>query len=69
MTRKELELKICLLNLLIAIDNDIVDWRDYPNLWPAVCRADERLDLWAGTDLREVLNGLFEQLNNLQNDQ
>lgn len=69
MTAEEIRLKICLVNLLIAIDKDIVDWRDYPNLWPAISRADELLDLWAGMQLQKVLDELFEQLNKLQVDQ
>ena len=32
MTETEKLYKICILDLLIAIDEDVVDWRDHPKL-------------------------------------
>ena len=69
MTRKELELKIRLIDLLVAINKYIVDWRDYEHLFYAVTGADVILDLWAGDDLNARKRDWEEQLNNLQNDQ
>ena len=54
--------KICILELLIAIDEDVVDWRNYPKLWAAVQFADNTLDLWAGDNLKKMKEQLEEQL-------
>jgi hypothetical protein len=40
MTDTEKLYKICILDLLIAIDEDVVDWRDHPKLWTAIQKAD-----------------------------
>ena len=53
-TKKEVEYKICILDLLIAIDDDIVDWRDYRELWIAIQKADIALDIWAGMNLKQI---------------
>lgn len=53
-TKKEVEYKICILDLLIAIDDDIVDWRGYPKLWIAIQKADIALDIWAGMNLKQI---------------
>ena len=52
MTDQEKLYKICILDLLIAIDDDIVDWRDYRKLWKAIQLADTTLDIWAGDNLK-----------------
>ena len=67
MTEKELQLQLCLLDLLIAIDKDIVDWRNYPEyLYPAIRQADNILDLWAGMNLEKIRDEVQEQLNQIQ---
>jgi hypothetical protein len=53
-TKKEVEYKICILDLLIAIDDDIIDWRGYPKLWIAIQKADIALDIWAGMNLKQI---------------
>jgi len=53
-TKKETQYKIAILKLLIAIDEDIVDWRDYPKLYQAVRCADAVLDIWAGMNLKQI---------------
>ena len=53
-TKKEVEYKICILDLLIAIDEDVVDWRDCPKLWTAIQKADIALDIWAGMNLKQI---------------
>jgi len=45
MTETEKLYKICILDLLIAIDEDVVDWRDCPKLWTAIQKADIALAL------------------------
>lgn len=57
----ENQLKLCILDLLIAIDKDIVDWRNYPELWKAIRQADNVLDLWAGDNLEKIRD---EVMNN-----
>lgn len=64
MTAKELEYKIIILDLLIAIDKDIVDWRNYKHLWDAVSEADIALDLWAGMNLEQLRNEYYKQYEN-----
>ena len=54
MTETEKLYKICILDLLIAIDDDIVDWRGYPKLWIAIQKADIALDIWAGMNLKQI---------------
>ena len=54
MTETEKLYKICILDLLIAIDEDVVDWRDYPKLWTAIQKADIALDIWAGMNLKKI---------------
>jgi hypothetical protein len=54
MTETEKLYKICILDLLIAIDEDVVDWRDHPKLWTAIQKADIALDLWAGMNLKQI---------------
>jgi hypothetical protein len=54
MTETEKLYKICLLDLLIAIDDDIIDWRGYPKLWIAIQKADIALDIWAGMNLKQI---------------
>ena len=54
MTDEEKLYKICILDLLIAIDDDIVDWRGYPKLWIAIQKADIALDIWAGMNLKQI---------------
>ena len=53
-TKQETIYKIAILDLLIAIDEDIVDWRNYPKLYTAVRCADVALDLWAGMNLEQI---------------
>lgn len=65
MTKQELEYKICLLDLLIAIDEDIVDWRGYPKLWEAIRKADTALDLWAGMNLKQIRDDLLKQMERM----
>jgi len=54
MTETEKLYKICILDLLIAIDEDVVDWRDHPKLWTAIQKADIALDIWAGMNLKQI---------------
>ena len=54
MTETEKLYKICILDLLIAIDEDVIDWRDHPKLWTAIQKADIALDLWAGMNLKQI---------------
>ena len=61
-TKKEVEYKICILDLLIAIDDDIVDWRDYRKLWKAIQLADTTLDIWAGDNLKQMKAQLEKEL-------
>ena len=56
--------KLCILDLLIAIDEDVVDWRNYPKLWEAIRFADKTLDIWAGDNLKQIRDKLLEELNN-----
>ena len=53
-TKQETIYKIAILDLLIAIDEDIVDWRNFPLLYQAVRCADVALDLWAGMNLEQI---------------
>jgi hypothetical protein len=53
-TKQETIYKIKILDLLIAIDEDIVDWRNFPLLYQAVRCADVALDLWAGMNLEQI---------------
>ena len=53
-TKQETQYKIAILDLLIAIDEDIVDWRNFPKLYQAVRYADVALDLWAGMNLKKM---------------
>lgn len=62
MTNQEKLYKLCILELLIAIDEDVVDWRNYPKLWNAVRFADETLDVWAGMDLKQMKKELEGEL-------
>ena len=62
MTDQEKLYTICILELLIAIDEDIVDWRGYPKLWKAIQLADTTLNLWAGDNLKQMKAQLEEQL-------
>ena len=60
---EELKLyKLCILELLIAIDEDVVDWRNYPKLWEAIRFADTTLDLWAGDNLKQMKEQLENEL-------
>ena len=54
MTETEKLYKICILDLLIAIDEDVVDWRDHFKLWTAIQKADIALDIWAGMNLKQI---------------
>lgn len=54
--------KLCILDLLIAIDEDVVDWRNYPKLWEAIRFADTTLDIWAGDNLKQMRDKLLEEL-------
>ena len=54
MTDQEKLYKLCILELLIAIDEDVVDWRNYPKLWEAVKLADRTLDIWVGDNLKQM---------------
>ena len=54
--------KLCILELLIAIDEDAVDWRNYPKLWEAIRFADTTLDLLAGDNLKQMRDKLLEEL-------
>jgi hypothetical protein len=60
MTDQEKLYKLCILELLIAIDDDVVDWRNYPKLWGAVKLADRTLDIWAGDNLKQMKAELEE---------
>ena len=62
MTDQEKLYKLCILELLIAIDEDVVDWRDYPKLWEAIQFADKTLDIWAGDNLKQMRDKLLEEL-------
>jgi hypothetical protein len=62
MTNQEKLYKLCILELLIAIDEDVVDWRNYPKLWEAVRLADKTLDIWAGDNLKQMKAQLEEEL-------
>lgn len=62
MTDQEKLYKLCILDLLIAIDEDIVDWRNYPKLWEAVKLADRTLDIWAGDNLKQMRDELIGEL-------
>ena len=62
MTDQEKLYKLCILDLLIAIDEDIVDWRNYYKLWTAVGLADKTLDIWAGDNLKQMRDELIEEL-------
>ena len=62
MTDQEKLYKICILDLLIAIDDDIVDWRDYRKLWKAIQLADTTLNLWAGDNLKQMKAQLEKEL-------
>jgi hypothetical protein len=63
MTETEKLYKICLLDLLIAIDDDIIDWRGYPKLWIAIQKADIALDIWAGMNLKQIKQELEDEVN------
>ena len=54
--------KLCILDLLIAIDEDVVDWRNYPKLWEAIRFADTTLDIWAGDNLKQMKEQLENEL-------
>lgn len=60
--QQEIRYKICILDLLIAIDEDVVDWRNYPKLWEAIRFADNTLDIWAGDNLKQMKEKLENQL-------
>ena len=60
MTDQEKLYKLCILELLIAIEEDAVDWRNYPKLWEAVKLADRTLDIWAGDNLKQMKAELEE---------
>jgi hypothetical protein len=60
MTDQEKLYKLCILELLIAIDEDVVDWRNYPKLWEAVKLADRTLDIWVGDNLKQMKAELEE---------
>ena len=62
MTNQEKLYKLCILELLIAIDEDVVDWRNYPKLWKAIRFADTTLDLWAGDNLKQMKEQLENEL-------
>ena len=62
MTDQEKLYKICILDLLIAIDDDIVDWRNYRKLWKAIQLADTTLDIWAGDNLKQMKAQLEKEL-------
>ena len=59
---QEIRYKLCILDLLIAIDEDVVDWRNYPKLWEAIRFADNTLDIWAGDNLKQMKEKLENQL-------
>jgi hypothetical protein len=61
-THQEKRNKLCILEFLIAIDEDIVDWRGYPKLWKAIQIADTTLNLWAGDNLKQMKAQLEEEL-------
>jgi hypothetical protein len=42
--------KLCILDLLVAIDEDVVDWRKLPALSKAIKKADNSIDLWRSVD-------------------
>ena len=62
MTDQEKLYKICILELLIAVDEDIIDWRDYRKLWKAIQLADTTLDIWAGDNLKQMKAQLEKEL-------
>ncbi len=62
MTDKEKLYKLCILELLVAIDEDIVDWRNYPKLWKAIRLADNALDIWAGDNIKKMKQELENEL-------
>jgi|DEB19_MinimDraft_3_1074340.scaffolds.fasta_scaffold152569_2 hypothetical protein len=64
MTEKELQYKVIILDLLIAIDKDIIDWRNHTHLWDAIRAADVALDLWAGDNLEQIRNETHQQYLN-----
>ena len=66
--KKQLEYKLCLLDLLIAIDKDIIDWRGFPNLYPAIHQADVALDLWAGMNLEQIREQTATLLDEIEVD-
>ncbi len=56
-------IKHALINLVIAIDKDIVDWRDHTdNLAPAIHYADDMLNIHADTSLAMLLRQVEEFL-------
>ena len=38
----------------LRVDDDIVDWRGYRELWIAIQKADIALDIWAGMNLKKI---------------
>jgi len=62
MTDQEKQYKLCIFDLLIAIDEDVVDWRNYPKLWNAIKFADNTLDIWAGDNLKQMRDELIKEL-------
>lgn len=66
-SKQETEYKIAILNLLIAIDEDIVDWRNFPKLYQAVRDADIILDVWAGTDMKKLKEEAESYLHEMKN--
>ena len=62
MTDQEKLYTICILELLIAIDDDIIDWRNYPTLWKAIQLADTTLNIWAGDNLKQMKAQLEKEL-------
>ena len=62
MTDQEKLYKICILELLIAVDEDIIDWGDYRKLWKAIQLADTTLDIWAGDNLKQMKAQLEKEL-------
>ena len=62
MTDQEKLYKICILELLIAVDEDIIDWRDYRKLWKAIQLADTTLDIWARDNLKQMKAQLEKEL-------
>ena len=62
MTDQEKLYKICILELLIAVDEDIIDWRNYHKLCKAIQLADTTLDIWAGDNLKQMKAQLEKEL-------